>query len=108
MQQKYMLIVKVPRGLIVRDRPGPEGAGARALRAEPVGKVMFAFHILNVEGVDYAALIPQNPLKSEWVRVAERDHSIEYVDVIPIESESVQIQDALLEIANAIRSLHTD
>ena len=108
MEPKYQLIVKVPDGVIVRDRPAPQARGANKMRAEPVGKSLMAYTIVNIGGVDYAGLIPQNPLKPEWVRVAEADHSIEYVEVIPLSGESngnSDIANALNRIANAIEGL---
>jgi hypothetical protein len=104
---KYQLIVKVPAGVIVRDRPAPDSRGANKMRAEPVGKVLVAYTIINIGGVDYAGLIPQNPLRPEWVRVAEADHSIEYVEVIPLSGtdKNNAIADALNRVADAILNL---
>lgn len=82
MTAKYLLIVKVRAGIVVRDRPAPDSQGAAKMRTEPVGKALDADLIINIDGVPYARLIPQNPLRHEWVRVAERDRSIEYVEVI--------------------------
>jgi hypothetical protein len=77
------------------------------MRAEPVGKSLMAYTIINIGGVDYAGLIPQNPLRPEWVRVAEADHSIEYVEVISLGSSSGTgaIADALNRIAAALEGL---
>jgi hypothetical protein len=107
MEAKYLLIVKVPRGVIVRDRPAPDSMGATRMRTEPVGKSLNAYIIINIQGVDYAGLIPQNPLRPEWVRVAEADHSIEYVEVIPLEASTTfsPIADALNRIAAALEGL---
>lgn len=109
MEAKYQLIVKVPRGVVVRDRPAPDSMGAVKMRAEPIGKCLMAYTIINIGGVDYAGLIPQNPLKPEWVRVAEADHSIEYVMVIPLDNagnaQSASIADALNRIADALAGL---
>jgi hypothetical protein len=105
-EPKYQLIVKVPKGVIVRDRPAPDSQGANKMRAEPVGKSLMAYTIINIGGVDYAGLIPQNPLRPEWVRVAEADHSIEYVEVIPLVSnESNAIADAIFRLAFAVEQL---
>lgn len=104
MDAKYLLIVKVSRGLKIMDSPRPESQGGVSRRVVPVGTPLDAYSIHNVGGVDYARLIPQNPLKREWVRVAEADHSIEYVDVIPLDTEGSDIASALREIADAIRS----
>lgn len=106
MDPKYLLIVKVPRGVIVRDRPAPDSMGAARMRTEPVGKSLNAYIIVNIQGVDYAGLIPQNPLKPEWVRVAEADHSIEYVDVIKLESTSTALStEAVVRMADAVENL---
>jgi hypothetical protein len=101
-EPKYQLIVKVPAGVIVRDRPAPDSRGANKMRAEPVGKVLVAYIIINIGGVDYAGLIPQNPLRPEWVRVAEADHSIEYVEVIPLDGASTSLSANISAIANAL------
>lgn len=107
MDAKFLLIVKVPKGLVVRDRPAPQAAGAANMRTEPVGKSLMALSIHNIQGVDYARLVPQNPLRPEWVRVAEADHSIEYVDVFPIETESdySEISIAINRLAEAVEKL---
>lgn len=108
MEPKFQLIVKVASGVIVRDRPAPQSQGAVKMRAEPVGKSLMAYTIINIGGVDYAGLIPQNPLRPEWVRVAEADHSIEYVEVIPLmdmSSGSGAIAAALNRIADALEGM---
>jgi len=105
MEAKYQLIVKVPKGIIVRDRPAPDSQGANKMRAEPVGKSLVAYTIINIGGVNYAGLIPQNPLRPEWVRVAEADHSIEYVEVIPLSGSNDEIAYALNRIADALIEL---
>jgi hypothetical protein len=105
MEPKYLLIVKVPRGIAIRDTPRPESQGGRAMRAVGVGTVLFAYNILPVEGVRYARLVPQNPQKPEWVRVAEADRSIEYVDVYDLEpTEENILAAAIRDLADAIRS----
>jgi len=104
---KLLLIVKVPRGLNILDTPRPQSQGAQVRRAVPVGAGLYAYGIHNIAGVDYARLVPQNPLKPEWVRVAEADHSIEYVDVIDLEPEDdhALLSKALQELATALREL---
>ena len=104
---KYIVVVNVKDGVIVRDRPAPESRGAARIRTEPIGKVLFGWKILNVEGVDYVGLVPQNPLKTEWVRRAERDNSIVYVDVQPLDEttnggESSEIASAINRVAFAL------
>lgn len=106
MDPKFLLIVKVSKGVVIRDTPRPESQGGRAMRSVPVGTALHAYGIHNVGGVDYARLIPQNPLKQEWVRVAEADHSIEYVDVIELENDN-NLLNALNELANANTLLAT-
>jgi hypothetical protein len=104
---KFLLLVKVAKGLVIRDTPRPESQGGRSMRTVGVGTALYAYQIINVGGVDYARLVPQNPLKPEWVRVAEADHSIEYVDVMemdPTDSNSV-LADAITLLATAIREL---
>ena len=107
---KYLLIVKQPRGLIVRDTPRSQSEGGIQLRTEAVGKQLQAYGIHNINGVPYARLVPQNPLKPEWVRVKEADGSVEYVDVISLENDVVNSQalvaDAIRYLADAIKA-HT-
>jgi hypothetical protein len=106
MDPKYLLIVKVKNGLVIRDTPRPESEGGRPIRTVGVGTSLNALGIHNINGVDYARLVPQNPLRSEWVRVAEADHSIEYVDVIEFfeKTENEKLADAINNLADAIRS----
>lgn len=109
MEPKFLLIVKVPRGIVIRDTPRPEAKGGRAMRNVAVGSPLYAYQIINVDGVDYARLVPQNPQKPEWVRVAEADHSIDYVDVIKLANASrdsaTDLADAILLLATAVREL---
>ena len=102
LEPKFLLIVKVPRGIVIRDLPRPESKGSRAMRSMPVGTPLYAYGIHTIEGVPYASLVPRDPRKPEWVRVAEADHSIEYVDVINLESS-----DNASELVNAITLLTT-
>jgi len=95
MEPKYLLIVKQPRGLVIRDTPRPESQGGRTMRNVTVGTQLYAYGIHNIEGVPYARLVPQNPQKPEWVRVEEADSSIEYVDVIEMEHESDSLTNAI-------------
>lgn len=105
MEPRYLLIVKVVKGLVVRDTPRPESQGGRAIRSVGVGGALYAYNIINVGGVDYARVVPQNPQKPEWVRVAEADGSIEYVDVLDLESSDGQsdLARAINNLADAIR-----
>lgn len=108
MEPKYLLIVKVPRGLIIRDTPRPESQGGIRMRTEAVGKQLYAYGVHNIDGVDYARLVPQNPQKPEWVRVAEADHSIEYVDVIPLEESLISGSDAIAKAIDRIADAFED
>ena len=97
--------MKVTKGVIVRDRPAPESQGAIRRRAEPVGTALNVDLTVNIDGVNYARLIPQNPLKPEWVRVAERDNSIVYLDLYPVEATSDGQAGAINRLADAIFEL---
>ena len=102
MEPKYLLIVKVPQGIIIRDTPRPQSQGGIERRRVGVGTTLQAYRIINVNGVDYAWLVPQNPLKAEWARVAEADGSIEYVEVLDLEPENDGLAGAIRELARAI------
>jgi hypothetical protein len=105
MEPKYLLIVKVPQGIIIRDTPRPQSQGGIERRRAGVGTTLQAYRIINVNGVDYAWLVPQNPLKAEWARVAEADGSIEYVEVLDLEPENDGLAGAIRELARAIEKL---
>lgn len=104
-QPKFLLIVKVPAGLVILDRPSPRSKGAVVRRAEKAGTALEAYSIHNILGVPYARLVPREPNKPEWVRVKEADSSVEYVDVIDLteDEDEMNVSEALLEIAAAIR-----
>lgn len=106
MEPKILLIVKVPKGITVRDTPRPQSQGGREMRTVAVGTALYAYDIHNIDGVDYARLVPQNPQKPEWVRVAEANHSIEYVDVFPLEqsTETSALVAAIRELTAVLRS----
>jgi len=101
MDEKYLLVVKVPKGLVIRDLPRPQSQGARALRTVPVGTLLYAKLIVKIEGVPYA-LINTTRERPEWVRVAEADGSIQYVEVIDLFSET---DTAIDRLSAAIESL---
>jgi hypothetical protein len=105
MEPKFLLIVKVSRGVTVRDTPRPQSQGGREMRTVAVGAPLYAYDIHNIDGVEYARIVPQNPQRPEWVRVAEADHSIGYVDVYPLEqsTETSALVSAIRDLANAIR-----
>ena len=95
MEPKYLLVVKVRDGLIIREAPRP---GARERRpAVGVGSVLMAYLTINIDGVKYAWLVPKDPQKPEWVRVEDSDR--EYVEVIDIQPE----QGGMSDVAEAIR-----
>lgn len=106
MEPRYLLIVKVPKGIVIRDTPRPQSQGGREMRNVAVGTALYAYDIHNIDGVEYARLVPQNPQRPEWLRVAEANHSIEYVDVFPLEqsTETSALVSAIRDLANAIRS----
>lgn len=104
-EPKYLLIVTARDGLVVRNTPRPEGKGGVKLRAESVGAQLYAFRIINVDGVQYAALVPRNPFQPEWVRVAEAGGVPAYVDVIELApSNSDRLVDAIERLTAAILS----
>ena len=107
-EPRYLLIVKVVRGLLVMDLPRPQAQGGRVVRAMPVGSQLYSLGIHNIAGVNYARLVPRDPLHPEWVRVAEADGSIEYVDVIDLKPANHEISDltnAITLLATAIRDM---
>jgi len=105
MEPKYLLIVKVVRGLAVRDTPRPESQGAKLIRNMPVGSQLYAYDIHHFENVPYARLVPLNAQRPEWVRVAEADNNTVYVDVIELETKDSMsaLADAITLLATAIR-----
>jgi len=103
-EPKYLLIVTVSKGLVVRDTPRPESRGGKAIRSVSVGSQLYAYDVHYIENVPYARLVPLNPNKPEWVR-AEADGNIKYVDVIELENNGNTLIDALNNIADAISEL---
>ena len=102
-EPKYLLIVTARNGLVVRNTPRAESVGGVKLRAESVGAQLYAFRIINVDGVQYAALIPRNPFQPEWVRVAEAGGSPAYVDVIPLtQAPNDRLVEAIERLTDAI------
>ncbi len=108
MEAKYLLIVKVPAGLVILDKPIPRSKGAREISpAVPAGTVLEAYRIPTVGGIPYAWLVPNPPIilkppyKTAWCRV--RDADIEYVDVIDLgDSDNTSIAAAINHLADAI------
>lgn len=109
MEPKLLLIVSVRDGLIVRDTPRPESRGGKALRKVPVGSQLYAYEIHYFENVAYARIVPINPQRPEWVRVAEADGGITYVDVIELDviDSSKALANAITLLANAVTLLAT-
>jgi len=108
-QPKLLLIVKVSKGMVVRDTPRPESQGGKALRSVPVGAQLYAYGIHYVQNVPYARLVPLNPQRPEWIRVAEADGSSEYVDVIELgEKDNTEaLSESVTMLANSITLLAT-
>ena len=107
MEPKLLLIVKVIKGLVVRDTPRPESRGGKALRSVPVGAQLYAYEIHYFDDVPYARLVPINPQRPEWVRVAEADGGTEYVDVIELgpKNSTAELATAVTLLATAVRLL---
>ena len=100
---RYVLVVKVRDGLIVRDRPAPESWGALAVRKVPMGTGLLATAIFEVNGAQYGMLVPSNPFKPEYVRVHDSDH--EYVEVVELNAEGEPLAMAVNRLAEAIDKL---
>lgn len=103
-EPKFVLIVIAENGIVVRDTPRSQTEGGIRMRAEAVGKQLLAFSIHNIGGVPYARLVPQNPQKPEWVRVAEADGVTRYVDVAPMTADG-EAAAATEKLADAINHL---
>ena|SRR5688500_3145291 len=109
MQPSLLLVVTVRDGLLVRDTPRPESRGSKVLRKVSVGGQLYAYRIHHFENVAYARIVPINPQRPEWVRVAEADGEKTYVDVIELDvkDSTTAIADAITLLANAITLLAT-
>lgn len=108
MEAKILLIVKPAAGLNIWDTPRPKSQGALLRRAVAKGTPLHAYKIINFQGVPYAWLAPQDPTKAEWVRVKEADGSVEYVDVLDLDSDpsdTSALATAITLLATAIRDL---
>ncbi len=111
MEAKYLLIVKVPAGLVILDKPIPRSKGAREISpAVPAGAALEAYRIVSVGGIPYAWLVPNPPIilkppyRTAWCRVKDAD--LEYVDVIDLgTSDDSSIAAAINRLADAIRAL---
>lgn len=98
---KHVVIVKVKAGMHVLDRPASRTDGATTRRVVPNGATLDAYSIHYINGVPYARLVPQFPTKPEYIRIAERDESIVYCDVINLEAEA-QVPSDLLAVLERI------
>jgi hypothetical protein len=120
LQPKFRLIVTEPAGWRILDRPQPIGGGANSPRSDMVGSLKYAYEIISIEGVPYACLVPKEPNKVEWGRVAEQggvlfdDHGeyVEqvkgvraYVKVIPLVDNESLLVVVMRELINAIINL---
>jgi hypothetical protein len=85
---KFLLIITPQQGLYTLDTPRPRGEGAQTRRTLKKGDQVYAYDILNFQGVKYAWLVPADPLKPEWCRVAERGSNVnEYCEEIQLSTE---------------------
>jgi hypothetical protein len=104
-QVKHVVIVKVSKGMRVLDRPGSTTDGAIVRRNVQSGTTLEAYSIHYINGVPYARLVPQFPTKPEYIRIAERDESLVYCDVINLEAEQdSRLLDLLERIAKALEA----
>ena len=104
-QVKHVLIVKVKAGMKILDRPGSTTDGALTRRIVPNGTTLDAYSIHYIEGVPYARLVPQFPNKPEYIRIAERDESMIYCDVINLEPDAQQSADLLAVLTRIAEAL---
>lgn len=108
MEPKYLLVVTAPAGLIIRDTPRPESKGGKALRKAAVGTQLYAYDTHFFESVEYARLVPINPQRPEWIRIAEADGGTTYAEKIELESQqdpTSALADAITLLATAVREL---
>lgn len=85
---KHVVIVKEKAGMRILDRPASTTDGALVRRAVQNGTSLDAYSIHYVQGIPYARLVPQFPNRPEYIRIAERDESRVYCDVIDLEEEA--------------------
>lgn len=100
-QVKHVVIVKVKNGMKILDRPASTTDGALTRRIVPNGTTLDAYSIHYIHGIPYARLVPQFPNKPEYIRIAERDESIVYCDVINLDPDPEQSA-ALLAVLERI------
>jgi hypothetical protein len=100
-QVKHVVIVKVKNGMKILDRPASTTDGALTRRIVPNGTSLDAYSVHYIHGIPYARLVPQFPNKPEYIRIAERDESMPYCDVINLDPDSEQSA-ALLAVLERI------
>lgn len=98
MNAKYLLIVKPSNGLNIWDTPRPQSQGAVKRRTVGKGTFLHAYEIINFEGVRYAYLVPVDPAKPEWARVAERGSTVnEYLEEVLLEYNLIGYEATILD-----------
>ena len=101
---KYVLYSKTNR-LPILDRPRPRSEGGNEKRYEAKGARLFAYEIVDIEGVPYASLVPRVPGQDEWVRVSEAGSEEMWCKVVEYKTRETLIADALNRIADALEKL---
>lgn len=111
---RYKCVVFAKLGMTSRDTPRSQSDGGIAMNTYKVGDTIYAFQILQVKGVPYAQIVPRDPMKPEWIRVAEADNAIIYLkvtDLYPDEEqehhggESDELARAVNRLADAVLTL---
>lgn len=110
MHPQKLLIVTAKKGLVVCDTPRPVSEGGIEIRKVSVGAQVYAYDIHYFDSVPYARLVPANPQRPEWARIAEVDGETEYVDVIELETNDNvgALADSITLLANSITLLATN
>ncbi len=116
-EPKFRLIVTESLGWKILDRPTPT---SNSPRADIVGSLKYAYEIISFDGVAYACLVPKDPNKVEWGRVAESGGVLfdddgnyvkqvkggrAYVKVIPLVNTESLLIVLLRELINSVNSL---
>lgn len=120
LEPKYRLIVTELLGWKNLDRPT---ATANSPRSDIVGKMRYAYEIISFDGVAYACLVPTDPTKVEWGRVAEQGGVLfddngnylkqvkgvhAYVKVIPLVNNDSLLIAVIRELVSAIATLSAE
>lgn len=100
-----LVIITERFGMDILDRPISQSEGAKVLRKEQCGTRLTAIAKIFKNGVPYAVLVPREPNKPEYMRIAERDNSIVFAEVIEIEPETDKIAEAIKELTEVVRTL---